>query len=216
MTDPHQPPYLSPGNPPFINPAPSGYPQNPGGNQGPRTGIIVGLAVLAILVVLVAVAAIVGVVVFTRSSNSDPAAERGQSASTVLPWHTDPGAPQTTSTVATPTRSVPPPLVREPDSYGESCGAGFQLSGRSGWGTSAGRGSVETSCSFARSVLQAYWDQYGSPSTERRTVTAAGSVPCPSTGGRCNGNDFVMECAALGNDPWITCTGGRNARVYIY
>jgi serine/threonine-protein kinase len=25
-----------------------------------------------------------------------------------------------------------------------------------------------------------------------------------------------MQCAASGADNWITCTGGNNARVYLY
>jgi hypothetical protein len=25
-----------------------------------------------------------------------------------------------------------------------------------------------------------------------------------------------MHCAASGSDNWITCTGGNNARVYLY
>ena len=50
----------------------------------------------------------------------------------------------------------------------------------------------------------------------------AGAIPCPQVRAnapmdvQCSGNDFVMSCAVYGSDPWITCTGGNNAKVYLY
>lgn len=112
--------------------------------------------------------------------------------------------------------SVNPPTIATPDPYGHMCIGGYQVSGQSGWGSHSARGSVETSCAFAESVLNAYWTTYGAPSEVTQEVIAAGTVPCPTTGGRCSGDNFVMSCGVQGSDPWITCTGGRNARVYLY
>jgi serine/threonine-protein kinase len=66
-------------------------------------------------------------------------------------------------------------------------------------------------------VLLAYWNQYGNASRDARTVSAPGAVDCRNVGaGTCDGANFVMECVASGTDNWITCTGGNNARVYLY
>jgi serine/threonine-protein kinase len=65
-------------------------------------------------------------------------------------------------------------------------------------------------------VLEAYWVQVGTPTKDSKRITAAGTVPCSSTGGECSGDNFVMTCAAQNNEDWITCVGGKNARVYIY
>ncbi|MCV7262974.1 hypothetical protein [Mycolicibacterium poriferae] len=129
---------------------------------------------------------------------------------------TDRPNPRRQSAVDRFSAAPPPPIVREPDTFDEVCASGFQIAGRSGWGTRSGRGSDQTSCFFARSVLHAYWDQHGSPDETGRTVIAEGTVPCGTTGGECSGDRFVMRCAVLGQDTWITCTGGKNARVLIY
>ena len=106
-------------------------------------------------------------------------------------------------------------MVRGADASHQSCEGGIAYPGASGQYSHSGRGTVETSCLFARNVLTAYWE-VGPPSPAPRTVYALGAVPCSSTGGRCSGNHFVMECARYGADDWVTCTGGKNARVYIY
>jgi len=68
----------------------------------------------------------------------------------------------------------------------------------------------------------AYWNSYSSPSRDSRQVMVAGAIPCPQVRAnapmdvQCSGNDFVMSCAVYGSDPWITCTGGNNAKVYLY
>ncbi|MEE6168709.1 MULTISPECIES: serine/threonine-protein kinase [unclassified Mycolicibacterium] len=122
----------------------------------------------------------------------------------------------TTSTPRTPTATAKPPLVLGPDTRNEDCGAGIQLPGQQGWATRAGRGTPETSCFLARSVLESYWAEYPSPSKDQRTVEAAGTVPCSTTGSQCAGDKFVMNCGVNGSDGWITCTGGKNARVYLF
>ena len=85
-----------------------------------------------------------------------------------------------------------------------------------GFGTRSVRGSDETSCAFASKVLEAYWVQVGTPTKDSKRITATGSVPCSTTGAECSGDSFVMTCAAQNNEDWITCVGGKNARVYIY
>ena len=140
------------------------------------------------------------------------------------------GAPSAQQLPASPTPapvpapSVPaasgiPPLVTGVDNSAahDSCDAGWSLTSRSGWGTRSGRGSAETSCFFARSVLGSYWDQYGGVARTPRTVSAPGAVDCRTVdGATCNGPNFVVQCAAYGSDNWVTCAGGNNARVYIY
>lgn len=170
----------------------------------PQPWIIAPGVLIAVAVVIAAVLALAG-----RSDS-------GRSSSARTAEDSVPVESSRRGERATPQVSVLPPIMAVPDIYGENCSSGLHLNGQSGWGTSAGRGSPETSCFFAKSVLLAYAGQHGAESVERRTVIAQGSVPCPSTGARCAGNDFVVECAALGSEPWITCMGGRNARVFIY
>jgi serine/threonine protein kinase len=111
-----------------------------------------------------------------------------------------------------------PPVVLGADNSArhERCDAGWSMNDVSGWGTRSGRGSAETSCFFARSVLTSYWHQYGNASREVRTVSAPGAVDCRSVAASCDGSNFVMHCGAYEFDDWITCVGGNNARVYLY
>ena len=118
-----------------------------------------------------------------------------------------------------PTGGATPPLMMGADNSAahDSCDEGWSLARLSGWGTRSGRGSGETSCYFARSVLSSYWNQYGNASRDPRTVFAPGAVDCRTVDGAiCNGPNFVMHCQAYGSDNWITCTGGNNARVYLF
>ncbi|WP_319434837.1 serine/threonine-protein kinase [Mycobacterium sp. RTGN5] len=140
------------------------------------------------------------------------------------PYTPPQGAPPTQ--VPGPTSQAPsqvpsglPPLVRGPDNSArhEQCDDGWSLSDADGWGTHSGRGSPQTSCFFTRSVLLSYWNRYGNASRDARNVSAPGAVDCRSVGAAaCDGANFVMRCAAVGNDNWITCTGGNNARVYLF
>jgi len=120
------------------------------------------------------------------------------------------------STSASPSGGGTPVAVADPDGAGQSCADGFHVKGRDGFGSRSVRGSKETSCAFASKVLEAYWVQVGTPTKDSKRITAAGSVPCSATGGECSGNNFVMTCAAQNNEGWVTCVGGKNARVYIY
>lgn len=180
------------------------------GRSAPKRGIPLPLIIGAGVVLAVSFAA--AFVAFSGKSDSDRTSSARTARESVPTGSWDGGEARQ----ETPRASALPPIISMPDIYGEDCRAGFHLNGQSGWGTSAGRGSPETSCFFTRNVLLSYADQNGAATVERRSVTAPGSVPCPSTGARCAGDDFVLECAALGSEPWITCTGGRNARVFIY
>lgn len=120
------------------------------------------------------------------------------------------------STSASTSGGGMPVAVADPDGAGQSCADGFHVKGHDGFGTRSVRGSNETSCAFASKVLEAYWVQVGTPTKDPKRITAAGTVPCSSTGGECSGDNFVMACAAQNNEDWITCVGGKNARVYIY
>ncbi len=112
-----------------------------------------------------------------------------------------------------------PPLVTGPDqsSLHQSCDQGFSLPNTAGFGTHAGRGTPETSCFFANSVLTAYWAEYGNSSPLPRSVSAKGAIDCPSVAGAaCDGSNFLMQCQQYTGDSWITCTGGKSARVFLW
>ena len=113
----------------------------------------------------------------------------------------------------------PPPLVGDDTSANpKSCTGDYSLPGRNDVGTHARRGSADTSCLFTESVLHAYWQTYSDASRDLRQVSASGAVDCRSVGGGipCDGPNFVMDCQARPGNAYITCTGGRDAVVYLY
>jgi tRNA A-37 threonylcarbamoyl transferase component Bud32 len=118
-----------------------------------------------------------------------------------------------------PLHGALPPLVTGADqsSLHQSCDQGFTLPTGSGFATHAGRGTPETSCLFTNSVLTSYWAEYGNASPLPRAVSAPGAVDCSSVpGALCNASNFLMHCQQYSGDSWITCTGGNNARVYLW
>jgi serine/threonine kinase PknH len=125
------------------------------------------------------------------------------------------------TTPMSPTAGLPP-LVTGPDQSisHTSCDQGYQVANGTGFGTHAGRGSAGTSCFFANSVQLAYWNAYGNASTAQRSVSAQGAVPCNTVpGASCdpkNTANFLMQCAGDGSNPWIKCTGGKDAVVYLW
>ena len=131
-------------------------------------------------------------------------------------------APTTVPTAPMSPTAGLPPLVTGPDQSisHTSCDQGYQVANGTGFGTHAGRGSAGTSCFFANSVLLAYWNAYGNASTAQRSVSAQGAVPCNTVpGASCdprNTANFLMQCAGDGSNPWIKCTGGKDAVVYLW
>jgi serine/threonine protein kinase len=174
----------------------------------------------AVTLAAVVIAAIVVITVVLAIHNNPAPSTSSTTEASAYP--SDSYATSTTSSWATPTASVRPSLVETPDAHGVSCPNGYPLPGRSGWATNSGRGTDETSCQFANNVLLAYWNSYPSPSRDSRQVIAAGTVPCPEVSATapmpvpCSGDNFVITCVVNGDDPWITCTGGNNAKVYLY
>ncbi|HEX7825850.1 MAG TPA: serine/threonine-protein kinase [Mycobacterium sp.] len=211
------------GTPPTVaEPAPARIappPPRPVGTPATATGkpsldprMIVG----AVAVVLVAfVLTIIVVSGGDDHTTSTPSTSRTANADNDTGFDTT-VQPASPTSIATPVSVRPPDLVQAPDAFQERCGNGVPLPGKAGWAARGGRGTADTSCYFSYSVLKAYWDRYPSPSRERRQVVAEGAVPCDRSTAQCAGSQYVMTCEAVGGDAWITCTGGRNARVYLY
>lgn len=158
--------------------------------------------------------------------NSAPA----PSAAPVTPM-TFPGAAPSESVsppispVPIPSRPGPaalPPLVLGPDQSVShtNCDQGYQLATTTGFGTRGGRGTQETSCYFANTVLVSYWNAYGNASAATRIVSAPGAVDCVTVpGANCDSRNlanFLMRCSGDGPNPWIKCTGGKDAVVYLW
>ncbi|MCV7198078.1 serine/threonine-protein kinase [Mycobacterium angelicum] len=115
--------------------------------------------------------------------------------------------------------SARPALITGADlsSLHQTCDQGFSLPTATGFATHAGRGTPETSCLFADSVLTSYWAEYGNASPLPRAVSAPGAVDCRTVpGALCNGSNFLMHCRQFPGDSWITCIGGNSARVYLW
>lgn len=131
-----------------------------------------------------------------------------------------PAGPAAATSTAGPASAGPlPPLVTGPDQSGlhQSCDQGFTAATATGFGSHAGRGTPETSCLFTNSVLTSYWAEYGNASPLPRAVSAPGAVDCSKVeGALCDGSNFLMHCQQFPGDSWITCTGGKNARVYLW
>lgn len=128
-------------------------------------------------------------------------------------------APHTGQQQTPAPRAASPPLLTGPDlsSLHQSCDQGFSLPDVTGFGTRAGRGTPETSCFLAHSVLTTYWAEYGDASPLPRAVSAPGAVDCKTVpGALCNGSNFLMHCQQHPGDSWITCIGGNSARVYLW
>lgn len=182
--------------------------------------------VIAVSAVLILGA--IGVVVVTQTKNEDSSGTTGQQSTlnrVSTPGQTQPqaqGSPNvSTAPPPPPPPGPPPPLVTGPDlsSAHDSCDYGYMRKVETGFGSHSGRGTPETSCRFAGSVLDAYWSQFGRPTSETRVVSAAGAVSCGSVlanGSGCDGYNFLMTCQEVGGQSYLTCTGGNNARVYIF
>ncbi|HTY28413.1 MAG TPA: TIR domain-containing protein, partial [Mycobacterium sp.] len=112
--------------------------------------VIAGMVAL----LLAGVGIVIGLLA-TRDSGSPPAA----SPTSLPPVSGRPtGSPAETSAA-----QALPPIVHGPDNSAghERCDAGYSLPNSTKWGSRAGRGTPETSCFFANSVLHSYWSQFG-------------------------------------------------------
>jgi serine/threonine protein kinase len=172
------------------------------GTRGGRGWILPTAIAVAGALVLAGVGVLIGVLAREDSERAAP------------PTATTGSGPPTTAA-----SGRPPALVTGPDqsSLHHSCDDGFTLPNGTGFGIHAGRGSAATSCLFTQSVLTSYWADYGNASPLPRAVSAPGSVDCSSvTGALCDGSNFLLQCQQYQGDGWITCTGGLNARVYLW
>ncbi|BDY26504.1 Serine/threonine-protein kinase PknD [Mycolicibacterium mageritense] len=176
-----------------VSPAPA--PDTPRRERG---WLLLSVIAVAAALILGGIGVVIGILV-----QDDPVA--GPAASTTEPPR--------------PAAGGRPPLVTGPDqsSLHQSCDDGFAVSTAGGFGSRAGRGSPETSCVFTDSVLTSYWAVYGNASPLPRAVSAPGAVDCSRVpGALCDGSNFLLHCRQLPDEGWITCTGGKNARVYLW
>lgn len=193
-----------------------------GEGEPARSGWVVP-AVIAVAAVLILGGT--GVIIGLLAFGDDPQQKAGPTPTAPTPT-TEPTEPTTRDTTpapppgpTTPSVGTMPPIVTGPDQSGlhQSCDQGFALTSATGFGTHSGRGSPATSCVLANSVLTSYWAEYGNASPLPRAVSAPGAVDCSTVpGGLCDGANFLMHCQQLAGDGWITCTGGNNARVYLW
>lgn len=188
-------------------------PPRPGGRRLMPTVLVVTAALL-----LGGIGVVFGLT--ARRQSSAPPTQAAPSAGYAIAVPAPSPQPEAPSSPLSPSAPEFPPTPMGPDNSAAhvSCDDGYSLPNMSGFGTHAQRGTPETSCFFAKSVLIAYWNLYGNVNRELRTVSAPGTVPCPMVGGGavCDHNNFVMQCAAYGSDMWITCRGGNDAVVYLY
>lgn len=200
---------VAPPTPPVIEaPAPSPTPAPAA--AGPNW-LVIGVGAIAIIALVLAIGLVIGV---TSANRTTPSA---QTAFPPISTHAPTPLPTATTVAAEPATSwaaTPPPLVTGADASRRRCDTGIAHPNHTGPGSRAGRGSTATSCLFAYNVLTEYW-RMGPPSKYLRIVNAYGAVPCNPTKAQCLGEQFVMDCQDLGQG-WITCTGGVDARVYIY
>lgn len=216
--------------PPAPNP-PAPYPVSapaPAASSSKAAWLLVPAALVLLVVLIAAV---------SNSGPSDTGATGSSTSArptftTAMPPNSTTSAVGTTTATTNPTRESTRPRAMDPERFASAFGSlgpdprndycnWFYLRSRTGWATHSVRGSERTSCVLADNVLTTYWSRYPEPSPERRRIEVAGSVSCSSVpGSLCSpdGELFVMTCVGDGNSDgdWITCTGGDNARVYLF
>jgi len=209
----------------IYNPAPSYNagppPPPPTPPPAARTWLVPTIIVVAVLVL-----GGIGITIGMLSNDDKPTPTEPDTPDAGRPGtDTDTTGPGPTSDAPTPTADPlsvgsppPPPLIGNDTSANpKSCTGDYALNGRNEVGTHARRGSAATSCLFTESVLHSYWREYGDATRDLRKVSAPGAVDCSSIAGiPCDGPNFVMECQARPGNAYITCTGGRDAVVYLY
>jgi serine/threonine protein kinase len=216
-----QPQHDPPGLPP-SEPAPVASGEKPA-DRGSRWLLPTVIAVSAALV-LGAIGVVIGLLAKLNSGPS-PSPSGATTAPIASATSSNPTTSSQFSPIPVPSRpgaAVPPPIVTGPDESAThtSCDLGYRLNNVTGFGTHAGRGSAATSCYFANTVLVTYWNTYGNASTSPRTVSAPGAVDCYTVAGAVcdpkNKADFLLQCSGDGSNPWIKCTGGKDAIVYLW
>jgi serine/threonine protein kinase len=210
----HSQPAPSASPPPLQPAAYSGPPPvnawTPARKSSSSTTVIVAVGAAVV------VAIIAGAIIMSQSHDSASQA----SPATYTPTNTTEYEAAPSRSPNTVAEQVPPgDLLQTADLTGDtSCVGGKPIPNHPGG--RAGPGSPKTSCMFASNVGQAYWASNPSTNAVQRVV-APGAVGCldvkagaPSV--ECQGNAFVLKCAMYGSDRWITCTGGNEAKVYIF
>ncbi len=207
---------------PYQPPAPPSYPL-PAPSQAQGSGNRPGWVVPAVIaaaaaLVLGGIGVVIGLLAKPDSSQSaDTRPGDGYRVPTPDDQVPSRQVPTTSAMPVTPVALPPPALGADQSDNREVCDQDYSRPGATGFGSHSRRGSAKTSCAFTRNVLNAYWEQYGRPNRESRTVTASGAVPCTSTGSTdCDGDKFRMRCEPDGSGDWVTCTGGDYAVVYLY
>jgi hypothetical protein len=206
--------------PPYggMHPGPTAVPRD-GGSGDRRPGWVLPTVIaVAAALVLGGIGVVIGLLANRNSGQAGgpPASTLSRTAEATTE---ESGTSTRQSPPTAPPSGAPPSLVTGPDqsSLHQTCDQGFSLPTARGFGTHAGRGTPETSCLFTNSVLTSYWAEYGNASPLPRAVSAPGAVDCSSVpGALCDGSNFLMHCQQLQGDSWITCTGGNNARVYLW
>ena len=225
-----QPQPAYPGSPYPPSPYPVGTSPYPVSTPAPKTGSSKAAWLL--------IPAAVGLLVFliaavSNSDTSDTGATRASTSTRSTVTTSTPPDATTTARRTTPSaESTTRPRAMNPERFAAAygtvgpdpkdiiCGM-FYLTSRSDWASHAVRGSARTSCSLTQNVLEAYWARFPEPSLDRRRLEVEGSLPCSDVpGALCasGGRLFVMSCVGERNSDgdWITCTGGANARVYLF
>ena len=221
---PSAPPPSAPPSPSQSSPAYPAASQGNAWNPSPQKSSSSTPAIVAVGAAVVVAIIVLAIVMATKHDDNTSASRTYAPTYTTTyeatpsydtTYETAPSAPTSTVTAMVP----PPDLLQSADLTGDSsCVGGKPISNHPGGRT--GPGTRRTSCTFATNVSQAYWASNPSPNVIQRVI-AQGAVGClevrngaPNV--ECQGNAFVMTCAMYGSDRWITCTGGNEAKVYIF
>jgi serine/threonine-protein kinase len=212
---PERPPDVAPPQPAYGAPAPAA--------SSSRPWLIPAVIAVVAALVLGGIGIVIGLLANETSPRTSTAPDTPDPPVSRPVDRDDPAPPEPPRPTENPLSvgaPPPPPLGgRDTSATPQSCTSDFSLPGRNDIGTHARRGSADTSCYFTESVLNAYWSRYSDATRDLRRVSARGAVDCRTVlgdGSGCDGPNFVMECLARPGQAYITCTGGRDAVVYLY
>jgi eukaryotic-like serine/threonine-protein kinase len=209
----HSQPAPSTGGPALPAPPNSPWAQQPNKSSS-STGPILAVVGVAVVVAVI----VLSIVIVKNHANTSASSPSGYTPS-YTPTYGSSSYPTAASTNPVAELVPPPDLLQSPDLTGDSsCVGGRSIPNHPGG--RVGPGSNKTSCTFAFNVGEAYWASNPTPNVVQ-TITAQGAVGCSDVQAsapnvQCQGDAFIMTCAEYGSDRWITCTGGNEARVYIF